>query len=114
MTHALPPNTLHHLRAHGQEHLLAGWDALSPGDRAALVDQLAGIDLTEMEALYRRKDEPHAVLPPRDRISPLPVEPPTDAARGVGEEALRRGGGAAPPGARGPGAPAGVAKPEGG
>jgi UDP-N-acetylglucosamine/UDP-N-acetylgalactosamine diphosphorylase len=92
MTH-VPPEILHRLKQHRQEHLLVGWDGLSAADRAGLVEQLAGLDFAELEALYRRKDEPHAVLPPRDRIAPLPVEPPTPspAARGAGEEALRRG-----------------------
>ncbi|MBX9628799.1 MAG: UDPGP type 1 family protein, partial [Gemmataceae bacterium] len=72
MTHP-PPDLLHRLTAHGQGHVLAGWDGLPPADRAALVGQLAGLDLAELGALYRRKDEPHAALPPRDRIAPPPV-----------------------------------------
>src|SRR4051812_2455583 len=92
MTH-VPPDLLHRLTAHGQAHVLAGWDALSLAERVALVEQLAGIDLAELEELYRRKDEPQAVLPPRDRIAPPPVEPADapPAARAAGEEALRRG-----------------------
>src|SRR5205085_4883012 len=89
-----PPDLLHRLKLHRQEHVLTGWDGLSPGERAVLVGQLAGIDLAELDQLYRRKDEPHAVLPPPDRIAPLPVEareaiPP--AAVAAGEDALRRG-----------------------
>lgn len=92
MLHA-PPDLLHRLAAHGQGHALAGWDALSPDARAALVAQLAGLDLAELAALYRRKDEPHAALPPRDRIAPIRVEPAEapPAARAAGEDALRRG-----------------------
>jgi UDP-N-acetylglucosamine/UDP-N-acetylgalactosamine diphosphorylase len=113
VTHDCPPNTLHRLRAHGQEHLLAGWAGLSPGDRVALVDQLAGVDFAELEALYRRKDEPHTLLPPPDRIAPLPVEPPTDAARAAGEDALRRGEVAALLVAGGQGTRLGFDKPKG-
>jgi UDP-N-acetylglucosamine/UDP-N-acetylgalactosamine diphosphorylase len=92
MLHA-PPELLHRLATHGQEHVLAGWDGLPAADRAVLVGQLAGIDLAELEALYRRKDEPHAVLPPRERIAPIPVQPAAvpAATRAVGEDALRRG-----------------------
>jgi UDP-N-acetylglucosamine/UDP-N-acetylgalactosamine diphosphorylase len=104
---------MHRLRGHRQEHVLTGWDGLSLGDRVSLVEQLAGIDFAELEALYRRKDEPHAVLPPRERIAPLPVEAPSDAARAVGEEALRRGEVAALLVAGGQGTRLGFDKPKG-
>ncbi|MBX9582393.1 MAG: UDPGP type 1 family protein [Gemmataceae bacterium] len=88
-----PPDLLYRLAAHRQDHVLAGWDSLSAADRAALVEQLAGVDLAELEALHRRKDEPHAVLPPRDRVAPIPVQPTAapPEARAAGEAALRRG-----------------------
>jgi UDP-N-acetylglucosamine/UDP-N-acetylgalactosamine diphosphorylase len=90
----VPADLAHRLRLHGQEHVLAGWDGLPPAERAALVNQLAGIDFPELESLYRRKDEPHTTLPPRERIAPLPTEdweaiPPAAAARG--EAAIRAG-----------------------
>jgi UDP-N-acetylglucosamine/UDP-N-acetylgalactosamine diphosphorylase len=92
MTH-VPPDLRHRLAAHGQEHVLADWGALAPADRAALVAQLAGLDLAELDALYRRKDEPHAALPPRDRIAPVPLQPAQASAEEVarGEAALRAG-----------------------
>jgi UDP-N-acetylglucosamine/UDP-N-acetylgalactosamine diphosphorylase len=70
----VPPDLLARLRRHGQDHVLAGWDRLAADDRAAFADQLSRIDFAELEALYKRRDEPHAVLPPRDRLAPLPVE----------------------------------------
>lgn len=114
MTH-VPPELLHRLTRHRQEHVLHGWDDLAPADRTALVEQLAGIDLTELEALYRRKDEPHTALPPRDRIAPIPVEPATApaAARAQGEDALRRGEVAALLVAGGQGSRLGFDKPKG-
>ncbi len=92
MTH-VPPDLRHRLAAHGQEHVLADWDALAPAARAALVAQLAGLDLGELDALYRRKDEPHATLPPRDRIAPVPIQPAEASREDVarGEAALRAG-----------------------
>ncbi len=93
MTH-VPPDLLHRIKLHGQSHVLAAWNSLTPSDRSSLVEQLAGIDFEELEALYRRKDEPHTSLPPRDRIAPLPTELrctiPIQTA-GRGEEAIRRG-----------------------
>lgn len=91
MQHA-PSDLLHRVRLHGQEHVLADWDALSVDARHDLVATLAGIDLGELDALYRRKDEPHTLLPSRDRIAPLPVEEtiPVSAIT-TGEESLRRG-----------------------
>lgn len=89
-----PIDLMHRLRRHGQEHLLAGWDRLSPAARSRLIDQLAGVDLAEMEQLFARRHEPHTALPPRERIAPLRVEPansvPPSAVK-RGEEALRAG-----------------------
>jgi UDP-N-acetylglucosamine/UDP-N-acetylgalactosamine diphosphorylase len=82
------------LRSHGQEHVVANWDHLSTSERHHLVEQLAGIDLTELDALYQRRHEPHSILPPRDRIAPLPVELRSAVSahsRTVGEDAIRRG-----------------------
>jgi UDP-N-acetylglucosamine/UDP-N-acetylgalactosamine diphosphorylase len=92
VTH-VPPELLHRLARHGQQHVLVGWDDLPTADRVALVGQLAGIDLGELDALYRRKDEPHTVLPARDRIAPVPIQPAAASAEDVarGEAALRGG-----------------------
>src|SRR5947209_7059243 len=93
MTHA-PADLAHRLKLHGQDHVLAGWDDLTLADRVALINQLAGIDLTELDALYHRKHEPHTALPPRDRIAPLPVEDGDAVPRSAvetGEAALRAG-----------------------
>jgi UDP-N-acetylglucosamine/UDP-N-acetylgalactosamine diphosphorylase len=78
------------LKTHQQEHVLHGWDELPADDRAALVKQLEAIDLAELAALFAKKDEAGASLPPRDRIAPLAVEQPTAEAIEIGE-ALRRG-----------------------
>ncbi|MBY0513982.1 MAG: UDPGP type 1 family protein [Gemmataceae bacterium] len=89
----VPPTVLHRLRMHNQEHVLNGWDDLSHEAREELIEQLAGIDLAELDALYKRKDEPHSVLPPREQIAPLPVAPVTATAAEIaaGERALRNG-----------------------
>lgn len=108
-----PTDLVHRLRRHRQEHVLTGWDRLSAAQRARLVDQLAGVDLAELDLLYTRRDEPHTALPPRDRIAPLAVEPPTDAAIAIGEEALRNGEVAALVVAGGQGSRLGFDKPKG-
>ena len=46
-----PAHLLHRLHAHGQAHVLAGWDQLSPSERSAFVEQLNRIDLDELRAL---------------------------------------------------------------
>ncbi len=112
MTHA-PTDLVHRLKLHGQEHVLAGWEALAPAERAAFVSQLAGIDLAELDRLHKRKDEPHTALPPRDRIAPLPVEAPSESARPTGEAALRNGEVAALLVAGGQGTRLGFDKPKG-
>lgn len=111
-----PLDLVHRLRLHGQEHVLAGWDRLAPAERAAFVGQLAGIDFAELDALYARRDEAHAVLPPRDRLAPLPVEAADTipaSAVALGEEALRRGEVAALVVAGGQGSRLGFDKPKG-
>ena len=92
MTH-LPTDLSHRLAKHGQEHLLTGWDQLAPHLKEAFVEELAGIDFAELEALYQRKNESVAALPTRDRIAPLHVEPAEAAVktRPLGEAALRAG-----------------------
>lgn len=79
------------LTRHGQEHLLHGWDRLSPADREVFAAQLRGIDFDQLRELFAKKHEQAATLPVRDRIKPLTVEPPDPAAASVGEAALRRG-----------------------
>ena len=87
----LPPDLLARLKAHGQEHVLHGWDSLSAVERAAFVRQLAALDFDQLRALYAKKDDPSASLPPRDRIAPLPVEQRSAESVAVGEAALQRG-----------------------
>jgi UDP-N-acetylglucosamine/UDP-N-acetylgalactosamine diphosphorylase len=65
-----------------------GCDSLSPAIKA----QLAGIDLAELDALYRKRNEPAAAVRP-ESISPVPVLPEaaTPEERELGEASLRRG-----------------------
>jgi UDP-N-acetylglucosamine/UDP-N-acetylgalactosamine diphosphorylase len=113
--HHVPPELLHRLTRHGQEHLLHGWDSLSHDQREGFVGQLAGIDFPELEELFARRNEPAAVLPPRDRIAALPVmdETPSAEERRIGEESLRRGEVAALLVAGGQGSRLGFEKPKG-
>ena len=76
---------------HGQQHLLHGWDRLTPAERAAFAEQVRGIDFAHLAALHAKRDEAAASLPPRERIKPLSVEAPSPAAAATGEAALRRG-----------------------
>ena len=101
------------LRGRGQEHVLAGWDALLPARRVAFAAELDALDFDDLEALFARRDEAAAVLPPRDRIRPIPVEEPSDAARATGEAALRRGELAALVVAGGQGSRLGFTQPKG-
>lgn len=87
----LPPDLLTRLKAHGQEHVLHGWDGLSSAERAAFAGQLAALDFDQLKALFAKKDEPAASLPPRNRIAPLPVEQRSVESVADGEAALRRG-----------------------
>jgi UDP-N-acetylglucosamine/UDP-N-acetylgalactosamine diphosphorylase len=88
-----PPDLVHRLKLHRQEHLLVGWEELSTTERQSFVNQLAGCDFAEVEQLYARRAEPHTILPTSDRITPLPVESPETltACRSQGQLALARG-----------------------
>ncbi len=79
------------LKAHGQEHVLHGWDGLTAAERATFAAQLRGIDFKELKSLYAQKDDKAAALPPREQIRPLAVEQPDPSAVPVGEGALRGG-----------------------
>ncbi len=79
------------LKTHGQEHLLHGWDRLTPTERGEFERQLRAIDFAELKALYAQRDDKAAALPPLDQIRPLKVEQPDPSAVADGEAALRRG-----------------------
>ncbi len=114
MTH-VPPDLLHRLSQHGQLHVVQGWESLTIPQRIDLVFQLSGLDVAELASLYKRKDEPHSVLPPRDQIAPIPVLEgrPSPAECTLGEEALRSGHVAALLVAGGQGSRLGFDKPKG-
>src|SRR6516165_4375522 len=89
-----PPDDLRdRLKAHRQEHVLAGWDRLEPEARAHLVGQLQALDFDLLSRLYLRRDESFAV-PAEHRIGPLPQvlpDTPDPEARTIGTAALERG-----------------------
>lgn len=91
---AVPDDLRHRLRQAGQDHVLAHWDQIDDAGRRRLVQQLEGLDLTQLAGLYAQRDEPAAALD-ISRVEPVPfvpVEAPDNAARrGDGEAALRRG-----------------------
>ena len=83
----VPPDLMHRLKRHGQEHALFGWEELDATQRAALANQLAGIDLAEIDRLYANRDK-LSVVPTADRLKPVPTET-IDAPRRDGEVAGR-------------------------
>lgn len=85
------PDLHNTLKAHGQEHVLHGWDAMPESERTAFAEQLRGIDFAELKTLFAQKDDKAAALPPREQIRPLMLEPSDPRAQEIGEAALRRG-----------------------
>jgi len=66
---------------------------MDSGRRAALVNQIAAIDLDEIDRLYASRNEPIAV-PSADRLAPVPTETAASIDAGTvrrGHEALARG-----------------------
>lgn len=96
----IPNEVRQRLRKYGQEHVLAWWQELTDDPRRALLEQVQEIDFEQLRQLYERRD--HAVpLPDPQHITPVPVIRPTqpetaggltlEAARKLGEAALRKG-----------------------
>jgi UDP-N-acetylglucosamine/UDP-N-acetylgalactosamine diphosphorylase len=110
----VPPDLLHRFRAHRQGHVFVGWESLPPARRAAFVEQLAGVDLAELESLFAAAHEPAAPAA-ADQIAPIPVLPAVASAaeRATGEAALRRGEVAALVVAGGQGSRLGFDRPKG-
>ncbi|GIW71325.1 MAG: UDP-N-acetylhexosamine pyrophosphorylase [Planctomycetota bacterium] len=81
----------------GQEHIFRFWDALTPEQRQALLEQVAAIDFQLLSQLCHKIDEkppPRRLEPVRDVIRlPGPAEESArrEAARERGEEAIARG-----------------------
>jgi len=84
------------LAPHGQEHLLAFWDELAPGERASLARQIERIDFEQIAGLYRgelHEEDWHALAeragpPPAVRIGADPRSAQHAAAVARGAAAL--------------------------
>ncbi len=88
------------LAPHGQEHVAAFWNELAADEKRRLAEQVDGIDLAEIRALFDRRDLHEDWSGLADRIASPPAirldgrdNPFTaDQARQRGAEALRAGG----------------------
>ncbi|MBA4187454.1 MAG: UDP-N-acetylhexosamine pyrophosphorylase [Planctomycetaceae bacterium] len=110
----IPTDLQKRLKAHGQEHVLYGWNELSVIQRTNLVTQLSTLNFRELDELIAKAKvvEP----PPKSQvIAPLSVASGEATAneRSLGEEALRRGEVAALIVAGGQGSRLGFDKPKG-
>ncbi|WP_435016858.1 UTP--glucose-1-phosphate uridylyltransferase [Tundrisphaera sp. TA3] len=93
------PSLAARLAPYGQDHLLRGWDALDDSARSRLADEIAAIDLAQLDALFQElvgSQEAQAYT----NVEPIPVDrlPRTDGERvarrhvaAIGEEALAAG-----------------------
>jgi UDP-N-acetylglucosamine/UDP-N-acetylgalactosamine diphosphorylase len=89
----VPQELMQRLRAHKQEHVLAWWDQLNPGEQEKLVDQLQSIDFPRLRDLFRLRDQAQT-LPPLSLIKPVRIDQLDRADQALvemGEESLRRG-----------------------
>jgi UDP-N-acetylglucosamine/UDP-N-acetylgalactosamine diphosphorylase len=111
-----PTELVSTLNAFGQSHVLSGWDSLSMDERSRFVRELQAVNFAELKTLFDKRNEPLAVIPTRNRIEPLPIEPGesiAESTRAVGEAALRSGNVAALVVAGGQGTRLGFDKPKG-
>ncbi len=82
------------LEAHGQRHLLAFYDTLPPDRQAALLEQIAALDLSGLDRLIERYVRRAPAAEICGRVEPPPIIParPADAAGARRhKEAIRRG-----------------------
>jgi UDP-N-acetylglucosamine/UDP-N-acetylgalactosamine diphosphorylase len=88
----IPGPLLQQIRNYHQEEVLRFWDRLSESEQRGLVEQLQGLDLEELQQLY--KQQKSYPVPSSDQIRPVPVQPmlspDNDRYRQIGEEALCR------------------------
>ena len=112
--HSPPADLVDRLRRHGQDHVTAGWDRLTAGERAVFIAQLEAVDLAELAALHAGRGV--AAAADLGDIRPLPVED-GDAlpfvTRSRGMKAVRDGTVAALVVAGGQGSRLGFDKPKG-
>lgn len=92
--HDVPSDLRRRLQQFGQDHVVAGWERLSRAQRRDLVNQLAALDLEQLQRLHAGR-EVRGALPELSRLAPLP-QPAESAAeldrfRKHGDEALRAG-----------------------
>lgn len=89
----VPRELVEQLSRYGQQHLTFGWERLSVTERNNFLGQIAKIDFAELQAMHTNRDATTAELPPRETITPIPVQPSSASAelRAAGEKALRRG-----------------------
>ena len=108
-----PPELLARLKHDQQDHLLVGWEMLPEGAQAALLEQVARIDLAELKALHAGAGHPPEALPAA--FGPAPITPAafTPEEVGRGADALRRGQVAALLVAGGQGSRLGALQPKG-
>lgn len=88
-----PSQLRDHLRQHGQEHVLAWWDDLTPSERQSLLNHLHALELDQLRRLYEQRANTCAV-PDAHRIQPAPMirlDGDTESARRLGEELLSGG-----------------------
>jgi UDP-N-acetylglucosamine/UDP-N-acetylgalactosamine diphosphorylase len=109
----IPADLLSRLRTHRQEHVLSGWESLSPEQRRKFVVQLSAIEFEQLAGLVAQSRA--ATTSKADHMAPLPITPvlATRDERNLGEAALRRGEVAALIVAGGQGSRLGFEKPKG-
>ena len=82
------------LDAHGQSHLLRFYGELGPGGRAALLDQIAAIDLDRLDEAIAAYTAAEPELRPGEDIQPprvVPLDPADEAQAAARREGRRRG-----------------------
>ncbi len=91
---SVPPDLRESLHQHGQDHVLAGYDALPEAQQQELLASLQALNLGELKNLYAQREDKFQ-LPARESVAALP-RPDCDERqrreyRGLAETAFRAG-----------------------
>jgi len=80
------------LEPHGQQHLLAFWDALDPASQHSLGEQIRRIDMALIDRLYRQRNMQDNVRELADRAGPPPAFRLDTSENRISPEAAREAG----------------------
>lgn len=79
------------LKAHGQEHVLRGFDALTPEEQQGLLAQIGEVDFSVLAEAGKKERPPHGALSPMGAVDVAEIEARKNEFEAVGKKAVSEG-----------------------